>query len=200
MDDLFGQQDTPTDPSTSFPALDDFAAPVGAGDDHDFEANAAAFPDLDAAGDEGLDAFTSAPQSAIPTGNGAGGATGQVSVTGDNELSAFESEYPEIELPSDEVCPLQPTEAFPELTQLFSSTSLLPLLLPLIRNSRKQATASLLPLLPSVSTLPPFLPSLPPSLRLPHHSKANPTSSSAYFPSLSSGPPPSATIHETPSE
>jgi hypothetical protein len=193
MDDLFGQQDTPTDPSTSFPALDDFAAPVGAGDDHDFEANAAAFPDLDAAGDEGLDAFTSAPQSA-------GGATGQVSVTGDNELSAFESEYPEIELPSDEVCPLQPTEAFPELTQLFSSTSLLPLLLPLIRNSRKQATASLLPLLPSVSTLPPSLLNLPLSPQLPHHSKANPTSSSAYFPSLSSGPPPSATIHETPSE
>lgn len=69
-------------------------APSGA---YDFEASASAFPDLD--DENGLDGFTPPPPAV-----GGGGATfgeaqrGQVSVTADNEFSAFESEYPEVEV------------------------------------------------------------------------------------------------------
>lgn len=65
---------------------------------YDFEASASAFPDLD--DEDGLDGFTSPPPPAVGGGAAAFGVEqrGQVSVTADNEFSAFESEYPEVEV------------------------------------------------------------------------------------------------------
>ncbi|GAA5850735.1 hypothetical protein JCM8547_009074 [Rhodosporidiobolus lusitaniae] len=105
MDDLFGNA-APQDPTSDFlkreqEALgESFGGQQGAdsGFDKDYEAGASAFPDLDGA-DDALDGFTSPPAPATA----AGGAVGQqVSVTGDNEFAAFENEYPEIEVPSEE--------------------------------------------------------------------------------------------------
>ncbi|BGP13221.1 hypothetical protein JCM10213_005009 [Rhodosporidiobolus nylandii] len=109
MDDLFGT-DAPqqSDPTSDFlrreqEALGESfgAAPADSTFDKDYEQSAAAFPDLDGGDDDALGGFTSAP---APQAGGAdaGALGGQVSVTGTNEFAAFESEYPEIEVPSDE--------------------------------------------------------------------------------------------------
>lgn len=110
MDDLFGSNEQ-ADPQSDFLAREraalgsdasSFAAPAdSAQHDKDYEASAAAFPDLDGGDDDALSGFTSSAPApaAAPTGQ----VGGQVSVTGDNEFAAFEQEYPEIDLPSDEV-------------------------------------------------------------------------------------------------
>ncbi|GAA6030000.1 hypothetical protein JCM8097_009208 [Rhodosporidiobolus ruineniae] len=106
MDDLFGN-DAPqqSDPTQDFLARErellgadasSFAAPTDAAADKDYEQSASAFPDLDG-GDDALDGFTSAP--AAPSAPVAGN---EVSVTGDNELAQFDSQYPEIEIPAEE--------------------------------------------------------------------------------------------------
>lgn len=113
MDDLFGTQDSQhtADPASDFLARErellgadagQFANPTAAASlDKDYEQSAAAFPDLDDAGDDALGSFTGGPAQAS---GGAPAQVGhQVSVTGDNEFAAFEQEYPEIELPSEEV-------------------------------------------------------------------------------------------------
>ncbi|TNY23933.1 clathrin light chain [Rhodotorula diobovata] len=109
MDDLFGSNEQ-ADPQSDFLAREraalgsdasSFAAPAdSAQHDKDYEASAAAFPDLDGGDDDALSGFTSSAPApaAAPTGQ----VGGQVSVTGDNEFAAFEQEYPEIDLPSDE--------------------------------------------------------------------------------------------------
>ncbi|KPV77037.1 uncharacterized protein RHOBADRAFT_34500 [Rhodotorula graminis WP1] len=106
MDDLFGSNEQ-ADPQSDFLARERAALGADASSfapssdsaalDKDYEAGASAFPDLDDADDDALGAFTGsqAPAPAAP-------AQGQVSVTGDNEFAAFEQEYPEIDLPSDE--------------------------------------------------------------------------------------------------
>lgn len=76
--------------------------------DKDFEASASAFPDLD--GDShtgsGLDDFVAAAPAVAPVAKGpyegGMGATSQshVSVTGHDELAAFENEYPAVEFES----------------------------------------------------------------------------------------------------
>ncbi|GAA5902969.1 hypothetical protein JCM6882_009658 [Rhodosporidiobolus microsporus] len=109
MDDLFGN-DAPqqSDPAQDFlkreqealgPDAGSFTAPSdAAGFDKDYEQSAAAFPDLDG-GDDALGGLGGAPAAA---GAGAGAVGQQVSVTGDNEFAAFENDYPEIEVPSEQ--------------------------------------------------------------------------------------------------
>jgi len=108
MDDFFSPPSS--DPASDFLAreaaagIDDFGASHAGTFDHDFEASASAFPDLDG-GDDGLGGFAAAPTSPPSGLNGATGAGAfslpphQVSVTNDNEFAAFENEYPEIEVP-----------------------------------------------------------------------------------------------------
>ncbi|GAA5974124.1 hypothetical protein JCM11641_003449 [Rhodosporidiobolus odoratus] len=102
MDDLFDTENTQQDPTQDFLKREQEllgesfgAAPSSAAFDKDYEQSAAAFPDLD--GDDDLGGFGSAP----PAANG-GAAGNQVSVTGENEFAAFENEYPEIQVPSEE--------------------------------------------------------------------------------------------------
>ncbi|GAA6000921.1 hypothetical protein JCM10207_004720 [Rhodosporidiobolus poonsookiae] len=107
MDDLFGNDAPQADPAADFLKREQellgadagsFAGPSSTTADKDYEASAAAFPDLDGGdGDDALGGFTGAPAA-----SSAGAVGQQVSVTGDNEFAAFENEYPEIELPSDE--------------------------------------------------------------------------------------------------
>ncbi|BGP22111.1 clathrin light chain [Rhodotorula toruloides] len=112
MDDLFGTQNSQhaADPASDFLARErellgadagQFAHPTDSTTlEKDYEQSAAAFPDLDDAGDDGLGSFTGAP---VQASGGAPAQVGhQVSVTGANEFAAFEQEYPEIELPSEQ--------------------------------------------------------------------------------------------------
>lgn len=108
MDDLFGSDSNTPDATSDFLKREQEAlgesfgtAPIS-GEDKDYEAGASAFPDLD----DGLDDFTSAPQSAAPS------VPQSVSVTGNNEFAAFESEYPDIEVPEEEVRRFRPIFPF----------------------------------------------------------------------------------------
>jgi len=107
MDDFFNPPSADAEPSVEDflareaaalgPDAHSFATP-GAAADKDFEASASAFPDLDGEGD-----LISAPAalSAAATGGQFGAEErGQVSVTGNNEFSAFEDEYPAVEVES----------------------------------------------------------------------------------------------------
>ncbi|GAA6061184.1 hypothetical protein JCM10212_002397 [Sporobolomyces blumeae] len=124
MDDLFGSSQPESDPQADFlarerAALGADASHFGAGasaaslsQDKDYEQSAAAFPDLD--GDADLNGGSASAAAGEGGGGGAldhdddvlagfsGGADvgHQVSVTGTNEFAAFEQEYPEIEVPS----------------------------------------------------------------------------------------------------
>jgi len=74
-----------------------FATPGGAAD-KDFETSASAFPDLDGEGDF---VSASAPLTSAATGGQFGAEErGQVSVTNDNQFSAFEQEYPAVDVES----------------------------------------------------------------------------------------------------
>lgn len=115
MEDLFGsdsnQQQT-GDPAGDFLAREraalgadanSFAAPADADlPDKDYEQSAAAFPDLDGADDDALADFA-APSSASAAVAAPSQVGQQVSVTGTNEFAAFEEEYPEIDIPSEQV-------------------------------------------------------------------------------------------------
>lgn len=107
MDDFFNPPASEAEPSVEDflareaaalgPDAHSFSTP-GAQQDKDFEASASAFPDLD-----GGDDFATAPVSATSHFTGNGGAfgeqeRGQVSVTNDNEFSAFENEYPAVDV------------------------------------------------------------------------------------------------------
>lgn len=105
MDDFFNPPSTDAEPSVEdFLAREaaalgadahSFGTP-GASADKDFEASASAFPDLDGEGD-----FVSAPGGLTGSVTGAqfgGQEGGQVSVTNDNQFSAFEEEYPAVEV------------------------------------------------------------------------------------------------------
>ncbi|KAI5479061.1 clathrin light chain [Pseudohyphozyma bogoriensis] len=123
MDDFFSPGETQA-PEDDFLAREqaaglggDFASGTGSSFEHDFEQSASAFPDLDAAGDDGLlDSFASP----VPT-PGAPAAPShstsftapapQVSITNDNEFSAFEEQYPAVEESAPEV-PVQHTNGF----------------------------------------------------------------------------------------
>lgn len=115
MDDLFGSdsKQAQQDPAGDFLAREraalgadaqSFAAPSDSDAfDKDYEKSAAAFPDLEGSGgadDDVLGDFAGggnhAATSAVTTGQ-------QVSVTGNDEFAAFEEEYPEIDLPSEQV-------------------------------------------------------------------------------------------------
>ncbi|GAA5957887.1 hypothetical protein JCM21900_001299 [Sporobolomyces salmonicolor] len=110
MDDLFGSAAPEVDPQADFLAREraalgaDASAFTSSADsaalDKDYEQSASAFPDLDGE-DDALEGFTGAPVSAFG-GVGAGGIGEQVSVTNTNEFAAFENEYPELELPSEQ--------------------------------------------------------------------------------------------------
>ncbi|KDE03477.1 hypothetical protein MVLG_06039 [Microbotryum lychnidis-dioicae p1A1 Lamole] len=119
MDDFFNPptESSSSDPTADFLARERAALGESFGDAtttgaaasssaKDYERSASAFPDLDVPGaqhdeeddDDDLDFLggaSSAPVGA-PTSNG----TGAVSVTNHTELAAFEQDYPEIELPS----------------------------------------------------------------------------------------------------
>ncbi|POY73533.1 hypothetical protein BMF94_3470 [Rhodotorula taiwanensis] len=114
MDDLFGSdsKQAQQDPAGDFLAREraalgadaqSFAAPSDSDAfDKDYEKSAAAFPDLEGSGgadDVVLGDFAGggnhAATSAVTTGQ-------QVSVTGNDEFAAFEEEYPEIDLPSEQ--------------------------------------------------------------------------------------------------
>ncbi|GAA5887533.1 hypothetical protein JCM16303_004235 [Sporobolomyces ruberrimus] len=108
MDDLFGTS-TPeaSDPQADFLARERAALGSDAStfdsnqlssqsQEKDFEQSASAFPDLDGrSSDDGLDGFTGG-------GASSGGLGQQVSVTGTNEFAAFEQDYPEVEIPSEQ--------------------------------------------------------------------------------------------------
>jgi len=116
MDDLFGSSAPESDPQADFLAReraalgDDLSSFSSSSQqlqsqDKDYETSASAFPDL--GGDDDEDALAGFTGGA-PVGN-AGGASGmgqQVSVTGDNEFAAFEQDYPEVEIPSQQVSPI----------------------------------------------------------------------------------------------
>ncbi|GAA5873275.1 hypothetical protein JCM3774_005929 [Rhodotorula dairenensis] len=113
MEDLFGSdsnQQQSGDPAGDFLAREraalgadanSFAAPADSDlPDKDYEQSAAAFPDLEGAGDDALADFaapSAASAAAAPSQVGQ-----QVSVTGTNEFAAFEEEYPEIDIPSEQ--------------------------------------------------------------------------------------------------
>ncbi|SCZ92605.1 BZ3500_MvSof-1268-A1-R1_Chr5-2g08023 [Microbotryum saponariae] len=123
MDDFFNP---PTDSSSSDPTADFLARERAAlgesfGDatttgaaasssGKDYERSASAFPDLDAPGaqhdedddEDDLDFLGGASSAPVRVGVGAptSNGTGAVSVTNHTELAAFEQDYPEIELPS----------------------------------------------------------------------------------------------------
>lgn len=119
MEDLFGSDASPAqqDPASDFLARErealgadagSFSAPADANSlDKDYEQSAAAFPDLDGADDNALGDFGGALPSPAAVGAGAPtpGVAQQVSVTGNNEFAAFEQEYPEINLPSEQAGP-----------------------------------------------------------------------------------------------
>jgi hypothetical protein len=112
MDDLFGNSTPENDPQADFLAREraalgtDFDASSTSnnttGQEKDFEQSASAFPDLDG-GEDALDGFTGG--SGV-TGGQNGSLGQQVSVTGTNEFAAFEEEYPEVEIPSEQVSDL----------------------------------------------------------------------------------------------
>lgn len=114
MDDLFGTSaPEASDPQADFLARERAALGSDAStfdsnqlssqsQEKDFEQSASAFPDLDGtSSDDGLDGFTGG-------GASSGGLGQQVSVTGTNEFAAFEQDYPEVEIPSEQVSPLEP--------------------------------------------------------------------------------------------
>ncbi|GAA5979072.1 hypothetical protein JCM10908_002795 [Rhodotorula pacifica] len=117
MDDLFGtdsSQQQQQDPASDFLAREraalgadasSFSAPSDSNAfDKDYEQSAAAFPALDGEdnGEDALGDFAAAPSSAPAQGGGASQVGQQVSVTGTNEFAAFEEEYPEIDIPSEQ--------------------------------------------------------------------------------------------------
>jgi len=106
MDDLFGSSAPESDPQADFLAReraalgDDLSSFSSSSNqpqsqDKDYETSASAFPDL--GGDDDEDALAGFTGGA-PVGNAGMGQ--QVSVTGDNEFAAFEQDYPEVEIPS----------------------------------------------------------------------------------------------------
>lgn len=113
MDDLFGSSAPESDPQADFLAReraalgDDLSSFSSSSNqpqtqDKDYETSASAFPDLGDDDEDALAGFTGG----APVGNAGGGAGGmgqQVSVTGDNEFAAFEQDYPEVEIPSQQV-------------------------------------------------------------------------------------------------
>ncbi|KWU45784.1 hypothetical protein RHOSPDRAFT_32715 [Rhodotorula sp. JG-1b] len=116
MEDLFGSDASQQqqDPASDFLAREraalgadanSFASPADSNQpDKDYEQSAAAFPDLDGGDDDALGDFAASVSS--PTSATAPAAASQVpqqvSVTGTNEFAAFEQEYPEIEIPSEQ--------------------------------------------------------------------------------------------------
>lgn len=113
MDDLFGNSTPENDPQADFLAREraalgadassfDSSPAAAAAQDKDFEQSASAFPDLDVGGEDALDGFTGPTGSSSTAGQGAGLGQ-QVSVTGTNEFAQFEQEYPEVEIPSEQV-------------------------------------------------------------------------------------------------
>lgn len=118
MEDLFGSDASQQqqDPASDFLAREraalgadanSFASPADSNQpDKDYEQSAAAFPDLDGGDDDALGDFAasvSSPTSATAPAVAANQVPQQVSVTGTNEFAAFEQEYPEIEIPSEQV-------------------------------------------------------------------------------------------------
>lgn len=123
MEDLFGSEASQQqqDPASDFLAREraalgadanSFASPADSNQpDKDYEQSAAAFPDLDGADDDALGDFAAAGAPAASSPTSATAAPGafasqvpqQVSVTGTNEFAAFEQEYPEIEIPGEQV-------------------------------------------------------------------------------------------------
>ncbi|GAA5954850.1 hypothetical protein JCM3765_007792 [Sporobolomyces pararoseus] len=111
MDDLFGNSAPESDPQADFLARERAAlgdsfdnsnttssSAAAAGQEKDYEQSASAFPDLDGE-DDALDGFTG---TGVTSNGPAGGLGQQVSVTGTNEFAAFEEEYPEVEIPSEQ--------------------------------------------------------------------------------------------------
>ncbi|GAA6025252.1 hypothetical protein JCM11491_006153 [Sporobolomyces phaffii] len=109
MDDLFDNSTPEADPQQDFLAREraalgsdastfDSNGAAAALPDKDYEQSASAFPDLNG-GDDALDGFTSPAGGAGTASSGLGQ---QVSVTGTNEFAAFEQDYPEVELPSEQ--------------------------------------------------------------------------------------------------
>ncbi|SGY67748.1 BQ5605_C004g02803 [Microbotryum silenes-dioicae] len=124
MDDFFNPptESSSSDPTADFLARERAALGESFGDAtttgaaasssaKDYERSASAFPDLDVPGaqhdeeddDDDLDFLGGA--SSAPVGAPTSNETGAVSVTNHTELAAFEQDYPEIELPSQQVSP-----------------------------------------------------------------------------------------------
>lgn len=111
MDDFFSPAPTNgTDPASEFLRREQAALGHDASsfnestlnsltDQPDFERSASAFPDLEN-GDDVFDSQSNSPIIAAPRGGGAGAGVGgdHVSVTGNNEFSAFESQFPAVEV------------------------------------------------------------------------------------------------------
>jgi hypothetical protein len=74
-----------------------FNSTSSASNDHDFERSASAFPDLDGGDDVFQTSPPGVPSIVIPS-SASTLRNEHVSVTGDNEFSAFESQFPEVEV------------------------------------------------------------------------------------------------------